>query len=160
MFFIPFIFIRISFSHFFPPPTPLFSSIFGNFNWLDLFYNLLNIIFEVLLYSYEFFEKSFGEKDREHLNWMNALHFTMLQISPILSIVKLWNHYYLNMMELYKWYVIYMYMLQGRRYNISMMVLRVLCVSSVDLFGNEIKDDSNLRFAVLEVILKIMSVWI
>ena len=91
---------------------------------------------------------------------MNALHFTMLQISPILSIVKLWNHYYLNMMELYKWYVIYMYMLQGRRYNISMMVLRVLCVSSVDLFGNEIKDDSNLRFAVLEVILKIMSVWI
>ena len=54
----------------------------------------------------------------------------------------------------------YMYMLQGLRYNISMMVLKVLCVSSVDFFGNEIKDDSNLRFAVLEVILKIMSVWI
>ena len=64
------------------------------------------------------------------------------------------------MMELYKWYVIYMYMLHGLRYNISIMVLRVLCVSSVDLLGNEIKDDNNLRFAVLEIILKIMSVWI
>ena len=62
----------------------------------------------------------------------------------------------------------YMYMLQGLRYNISMMVFRVLCVSIIsiislsssmtvmDFFGNKIKDESNLRFAVLKIISKIM----